>query len=77
MTRGIESRLIRLEQFASYQSAGGMGCVVSPRSGETFEQAAKRQGFTAGGLLCIGETMTPGDWSRAAKAQQAEMTRDG
>ena len=76
MTRAIESRLIRLEQFASYRGGGGNGCVVHCRDGESFEMAAKRQGFTDGGYLCIGETMTPGDWSRAAKAQQAELVRD-
>lgn len=76
MTRGIESRLIRLEQFASYRTGGGLGCVVHIRNGESFEQAAKRQGFTAGGLLCIGETMTTDDWCRSAKAQQEELTRE-
>lgn len=74
MSRAIESRLAKLEQSAVHCSAGGLGCVVHCRDGETFEQAAKRQGFTDGGYLCIGETMTPEDWSRAAKAQQAELT---
>ncbi len=77
MSRAIENRLIRLEQFACYRTGGSLGCVVHCRDGESFEQAAKRQGFTGGGLLCIGEVMAPDDWSRAAKAQQAELTRDG
>lgn len=76
MTRTIETRLTRLEQKAIHQSGGGLGIVVSPRDGETFEQAAKRQGFTgSGGLLCIGETMAPEDWNRAAKAQQEALIR--
>lgn len=77
----IERRIIYLEQCAVHRSAGGLGCVVSPRDGEPFDVAAKRQGFTgSGGVLCIGEVMNPDDWCRAAKAQQAKLlfeTRDG
>ncbi len=73
----LNARLLALEQIAVHRSAGGLGCVVHCRDGESFEQAAKRQGFGDGGYLCIGETMTPDDWSRAAKAQQAELVKEG
>ena len=70
MSRAIKSRIIRLEQCVVDNSAGGLGCVVHCRDGETFEQAAKRQGFTGGGVLL----MTPDDWCRAAKAQQMALS---
>lgn len=74
MSRAIKSRIIRLEQCVVDNSAGGLGCVVHCREGEPFEVAAKRQGFTGGGVLCIPEVMTPDDWCRAAKAQQMALS---
>jgi hypothetical protein len=76
MSRAIESRIIHLEQCAVLNSPGGLGCVVHCREGEPFEVAAKRQGFTGGGLLCIGEVMAPDDWCRAAKAQQMALMEE-
>lgn len=73
--KAIEARITALEQKASHQAGGGLGIVVSPREGETFEEAAKRQGFTAGGYLCIGETMTPEAWDAAARVQQETLTQ--
>ena len=74
MSRLIETRLCRLEQSAQFHDGDGQGCVCHVREGETFEQACNRQRLS-GGVLVIGETMTPEDWCRAAKAQQAELTR--
>lgn len=37
---------------------------------------AKTEVTTKEGVLVIGATMTPEEWSTAAKAQQAELTRD-
>ena len=73
MSRAGE-RLHRLEQNAEYRNGDGRGCVVHIREGETFEQAARRQGLSDG-VLVIGEIMAPDDWCRAAKAQQADLVR--
>ena len=46
---------------------------VHHREGETFDQAAHRQGITTGSYLSIAEPMAMTDWCEAARVQQAAM----
>jgi hypothetical protein len=48
---------------------------IHHRDGESFEQAAARQGITTGRYLSIAEPMAVNEWGEAAREQQKQITQ--
>jgi len=63
----------RIASLESKRPSQPMPIAIFHRDGESFEQAAARQGITSGRYLSIPEPMTEAAWCEAAKVQQAEL----
>lgn len=71
----MKANIKRIAALESRQPGQPTPFCVHHREGESFEDAAARQGITTGRYLSIAEPMSVSEWCEVAREQQQQITQ--